>query len=164
MKASDGKSYKFERKQLSARTIADLALPSENSPTNANQTSPKVEAPEKTKELEETIAALRSQNAALREQARRSAPGATPVMSPPSSTAKVTYRVAGLPKNTPFLNVREGPGSDYPIVGTLSPDARGITFGAKRVTNGWTVWQEISGGGYDGWVNVQYLVAEAPTP
>jgi hypothetical protein len=163
MRASDGKSYKFERKQLSARTIVDLSLPPEAPPANTTQTSNNVEAPGKNKELEETIAALRAENAALREQARGLVPGTTPATAPPSAN-KVTYRVVGLPKNIPFLNIREGPGSNFPIVGTLPLNATGITLDPKRVTNGWTVWQEITGGGYSGWVNAQYLVPEASAP
>jgi hypothetical protein len=153
VRASDGKSYKFERKQLSARTISDLSLPPEDSPADTNQTSPKkdtaatAETPQKAEELERTITELRAENATLRAQAN-----------------KATYRVVGLPKNTPFLNVRKGPGSEFPIVGALPPNAGGITLGPKRVTNGWTVWQEITGGGYTGWVNAQYLQPEPSTP
>jgi hypothetical protein len=153
IRTPDGKTSKLERKQLSPRTILDLNLPPENSPGTANQTSPKKdtplpkETPQQTEELERAIADLRAENAALRAQAK-----------------PVTYRVVGLPKSTPFLNVRKGPGSEFPVIGTLAPDAKGITLGPKRVTNGWTVWQEITGGGYTGWVNAQYLLPEPSTP
>lgn len=160
--------YKFERKLLSVQTIADLALPPEEPPSSANQTSSKTETPDpvavkqKNDELEQKIAALREENAALRQQARDPTSEATPAATAPSISVKTTYRITGLPKTNPFLNIREGPGSDYPIVGALASTARGITLGPRRVTNGWTVWQEITGGGYTGWVNAQYLVAETP--
>jgi len=168
MKASDGTTYKFERKLLSAQTIADLALPPEERSSTANQTSSTtaipdpVTAKQKNDELEQKIAALQEENARLRQQAPSQAPGATPAATASSVSAKTTYRVSGLPKTNPFLNIREGPSSDSPIVGALASNARGITLGPRRVTNGWTVWQEITGGGYTGWVNSQYLVAETP--
>jgi hypothetical protein len=153
IRTPDGKTSKFERNQLSLRTISELNLPPENAPANANQTSPKkdtptsIETPQKTEELERAIADLRAENAALRAQVK-----------------PVTYRVVGLPKSTPFLNVRQGPGSEFAIVGTLPPNSGGVTLGPKRVTNGWTVWQEITGGGFTGWVNAQYLQPEPSTP
>jgi hypothetical protein len=168
MKASDGTNYKFERKQLSSQTIANLALPSEERPSTANPPSSTTETPDpvavkqKNDELEQKNAALLEENAALRQRAAGQTSGATPVPVIPSTSPNTTYRISGLPKTSPFLNIREGPGEQYPVVGAFASSFRGITLGPRRVTNGWTVWQEITGGGYTGWVNAQYLVAETP--
>lgn len=103
LRAADGTIYKFGRKELSAQTIANLALPPEERST-ANHISTTTETPDpvaikqKNEELERKVAELRQENAALRQQA--------------------------------------------PV----------------------PVWQEITGGGYTGWVNAQYLVAETPAP
>jgi len=161
--ASDGKTYKFIRKQLSARTISDLVLPPEQSQLPAASTTPDAVGGNQNKEaMARQIAELEAENAALRQQV----PTPTPITAEinRSSSAPVTYRVEGLPKNSPFLNIREGPGSDYPIVVSLPRLARGITFGTRRVTNGGTIWQEITAAGYTGWANAQYLAAETPSP
>lgn len=161
--ASDGTTYKFTRKQLSARTISDLVLPPEQSQLPSAATTTDIVGANQSKEaMARQIAELEAENAALRQQV----PTATPVTAEinRSSSAPVTYRVEGLPKNSPFLNIREGPGSDYPILVSLPRLARGITFGTGRVRNGGTIWQEITTGGYTGWANAQYLVAETPSP
>lgn len=164
MRASDGKTYKVERKGLSTQTIVDLALPPEERTAAASQTPAKTETTDATgvkQKNEQANTALQPENT-VREQTRELVPGSTPstTASPPS--VEVTYRVAGLPKRTPYLNIREGPSADYPVVGAFAPGARGISLGPGRVTNGWTVWQQITGEGYSGWVNAQYLVAEIP--
>lgn len=85
MNGWDGKSYKFERKRLSARTIAELGLPPEERPADTKETNSKTETSDvtglkqKNDELEQTIAALRADNAALREQLRGS------TIKPPST-------------------------------------------------------------------------------
>jgi hypothetical protein len=167
LRGGDGKTYKFERRQLSPQAIVDLSLPREEEPASSTSTKPETSDPlavkRKNDELEQAIAALRAENATLRDQARGVAPAATPESTASSTSANVTYRVAGVPRNAPFLNIRGGPGENYPIVGQLAPSARGLIPGPRRVTNGWTVWQEINGGGYNGWVNAQYLAAETPT-
>jgi len=166
MKGSDGKTYKFERKQLSARTIIDLGLPAEER-SSGGQTSGNVttNASEKSKdrELQQTIEALRTENAALRAQTQGVAQ-VTPAVSGPAPATKTTYRVVGLPRNSPSLNIREGPGDNYAIIGSFGSTAHGIILGPRRISNGWTVWQEVSGNGYTGWVNAHYLAAEPTEP
>lgn len=83
-----------------------------------------------------------------------------PPASSPAPTAHVTYRVEGLPKKTPFLNIRVGPGVNFGVVGTLKPEDRGIILGPGRKQNGTTVWQEVTSGSLHGWVNAEYLVPE----
>lgn len=82
----------------------------------------------------------------------------------PSPTPRVTYRVSGLPKRTPFLNIRVGPGANYAVIAIFTPAGRGIILGPGRVRNGETMWQEIFSGSYHGWVNAEYLMAETPKP
>jgi hypothetical protein len=81
----------------------------------------------------------------------------------PTSTPSlpVTYRVVNIIKGD-VLNIRTGPGASYPIVARMQPGVRGITLGPGRISNDWTMWQEISVGGYNGWVNEIYLEVESP--
>ena len=92
-------------------------------------------------------------------QDRAALPAASPSPSP-----QITYRVTGLPKRTPFLNVRAGPGANYAVIAIFTPTGRGIILGPGRVRNGETIWQEIFSGSYHGWVSAEYLVAETPKP
>jgi Protein of unknown function (DUF4236)/Bacterial SH3 domain len=88
-----------------------------------------------------------------------------PATSHPSATvtpavAAATYRVVNIASRD-FLNVRQGPGSSYPLVGRIRPNRRGIRLTPRKTANRSTMWQEISVGGYTGWVNVIYLKAES---
>jgi Protein of unknown function (DUF4236) len=85
--------------------------------------------------------------------------------SQPSATAAAaaTYRVVNIASRD-FLNLRQGPGYGYPLVGRIRPNARGIRLTPRRTAHGSTMWQEISVGGYTGWVNVIYLRAESTAP
>lgn len=86
-----------------------------------------------------------------------------PVMSasPVSTTIPVPidYRVVNV-QPTDFLVVRSNPGAGYSVIVNLRPNARGIALGPRRVANGTTMWQEISVGGYHGWVNEAYLARD----
>jgi S1-C subfamily serine protease len=84
----------------------------------------------------------------------------TPPSASPPATDQRKYRVVGLPKRTPFLNVRAGPGANFAVVAVFTPMGRGITLGPGRVTNGTTVWQEIYSGSFHGWVNAEYIEPE----
>ncbi len=75
-------------------------------------------------------------------------------------TGPVTYRVVNVEVND-YLNVRDGPGSDYPVVARLPPSFAGIQREERRYANGETIWQEISIAGTRGYVNEIYL---APVP
>jgi hypothetical protein len=85
--------------------------------------------------------------------------------SQPSATAAAaaTYRVVNVASRD-FLNLRQGPGSSYPLVGRIRSNERGIRFTPRRTARGSTMWQEISVDGYTGWVNVIYLKAENTAP
>jgi Protein of unknown function (DUF4236)/Bacterial SH3 domain len=74
-----------------------------------------------------------------------------------------TYRIVNIAPRD-FLNVRQGPGSSYPVVARIPSNARGIKPVPRRIANGSTIWQEISVGGYTGWVNEIYLKAERAAP
>ena len=92
----------------------------------------------------------------------------TAATSQPSATATraaaaATYRVVNIASHD-FLNLRQGPDSSYPLVRRIRPKARGIRLTPRRTANGSTIWQEISVGGYTGWVNVIYLKAESTAP
>jgi len=84
----------------------------------------------------------------------------SPDPSSEPSPQQTTYRVVGLPRSTPFLNIRAGPGANFAVVAVFTPKGRGITLGPGCVTNGTTVWQEVFSGEFRGWVNAQYLAPE----
>lgn len=50
------------------------------------------------------------------------------------------------------LNVRSGPGTRYPIVGTIVPRARSV-----YVVECGVVWCEVQADDVDGWVNASFL-------
>lgn len=82
----DGKSYKFDRSQLTAHTIAELGLPEQQQPAATStpakpQTSDASGGEQKNKDLEQTIKAFQADNAALRDQLR------TATTKPPSTTS-----------------------------------------------------------------------------
>ena len=68
-----------------------------------------------------------------------------------------TYHVVKVAQKD-FLNLRSGPGSDYPVVRRIYPNAAGIKLLEHRYRNGDTIWQEIIlTDGYSGYVNADYL-------
>lgn len=54
------------------------------------------------------------------------------------------------------LDVRAGPGRDYPVLGVLGIDREATLRGCETTSS----WCEISSGSLAGWVDSQYLVAE----
>jgi len=80
-----------------------------------------------------------------------------------ATPAPSTYRVIGVSRGD-YLNVREGAGSNYPVIATLEPGTGGIVLGTKRTANGETTWQEISIRGHSGWVNADYIALETQAP
>jgi uncharacterized protein YraI len=80
-----------------------------------------------------------------------------------ATPAPSTYRVIGISSGD-YLNVREGAGSNYPVVVALEPGTGGIVLGTKRAANGETTWQEIFVGGHSGWVNADYIALESQAP
>lgn len=81
-------------------------------------------------------------------------------LTSPTPPAPQTYRVVNV-REGDAVNIRQGPGSNYPVVAQIPPGGRGITLAPRRVANGSTMWQEISVAGYAGWVNEIYLEAES---
>ncbi len=73
-----------------------------------------------------------------------------------SVPALVTYHVV----KTDVLNLRAGPGANYPVVAKLPTGTSGIKLGDGHTANGTTMWQEVSVNGYTGWVNEIYIEAE----
>lgn len=102
----------------------------------------------------QAVAALPVQSPAIRPQGSLGSPSTTST-SPPA----FTYRVANMATGD-TLNVRAGPGSNYPVVGRISRESKEITLRPGRTANGSTVWQQISVGGYTGWVNEIYIRRE----
>jgi hypothetical protein len=105
------------------------------------------------------------------ETASQSSPSFAATETPSGSDASVTtapppratYQVVGIPLSD-YLNVREGAGSDYPVVTQLEPGTSGIQLGSKRIANGGTTWQEITVHGQTGWVNAAYIALETQAP
>jgi len=91
------------------------------------------------------------------------APNALDASVPTATPAPATYRVIDVSRGD-YLNVREGAGSNYPVVARLEPDTGGITLGTKRTANGETTWQEIFVDGHSGWVNADYIALETQAP
>ena len=71
-----------------------------------------------------------------------------------------TYRVVNINRGD-TLNLRTGHGSNYPVVVRIRPGGRGMTLGFGRISNGPTIWQQISVSGHTGWVNEIYIEAES---
>ena len=80
-----------------------------------------------------------------------------------ATSPRAMYQVIGIPQGD-YLNVREGAGSDYPVITRLEPGAGGILLGTKRVASGATTWQEIAIHGQTGWVNAAYIALETQVP
>jgi Bacterial SH3 domain len=105
------------------------------------------------------------------ETASQSSPSLDTTEAPLGSDASVatapppraTYQVVGIPLSD-YLNVREGAGSDYPVVTKLEPGTGGILLGSKRIANGATTWQEITVNGQTGWINAAYIALETQAP
>ena len=131
----------------------------------ASQTSPSLAATETPTEEATTTSSPPV------EIASQSSPSLTTTETPPGSDASVatappprgTYQVVGIPLSD-YLNVREGAGSDYPVVTKLEPGTGGILLGSKRIANGATTWQEITVHGQNGWVNAAYIALETQAP
>ena len=60
-----------------------------------------------------------------------------------------------------FLNLRQGPGQNYPIVQRLENGVDGIKLLGNVVNNGGTMWQKIESRGVQGWVAASYLAPDS---
>ncbi len=78
-----------------------------------------------------------------------------PIPGPPSGSS---WGVVGVAHDD-VLNVRDGPGPDQPIIGTLAP----LTDGIAATGNGYqfdrSLWWQIEPNGGTGWVNAVFLAA-----
>lgn len=86
------------------------------------------------------------------------APTVTPAApTPPPVSSDTTYRVAFVAPND-TLNVRAGPGVNYPAIAQLPPDAGGIVVADEGQTLlGGSTWVPIATGAGEGWVNSRFL-------
>jgi hypothetical protein len=55
------------------------------------------------------------------------------------------------------LNVRQGPGIDYPIIGRVSQGHALTIRGKRTVSSTGSVWVSVDAGSVEGWVNEKYL-------
>jgi uncharacterized protein YraI len=84
-------------------------------------------------------------------------------LQPEPNQAAAIYRVVGVAPDD-VLNVRQGPGARFPIVGTLPPDSRGVRLASAVECVG--VWCQANFQNASGWVNTLYLgsdIADAAT-
>jgi hypothetical protein len=83
-------------------------------------------------------------------------PSLIPKAIPFQTVSSVRYRVVGIEEGD-YLNVQQGPGSNYTTVAKLRRGTSGIIRGTGSRVNGAIVWQEISIGGIRGWVDADHL-------
>lgn len=163
---SDNKTHKIARNLLSNSTITELALPPEASVSSPASSSSSSEPSDiaalrkKNEDLEQTNAALRAENATLKQHGSPSVPTVTSSQRLSLAVIANTYRIVGVRKGD-YLSVRSGPGSTYSVIARLSANERGVKLGNNRVNNGPTVWQEVVTDQYTGWVNAEHLAPDA---
>jgi hypothetical protein len=175
------------------RTTGEATTMSSPPVETASQTSPSLAATETPTEEANTMSSPRAETASQTSQslnttetpteeantmssppvetASQTSPSLDTTEAPPGSDASVatapppraTYQVVGIPLSD-YLNVREGAGSDYPVVTKLEPGTGGILLGSKRIANGATTWQEITVHGQTGWINAAYIALETQAP
>lgn len=114
-----------------------------------------------------------SPTSAAAETTTGATPTVAPTLTPGETTAAPTptaipsteeagesdggYRVVYVTADD-VLNVREGPGPEYDVVGELAPDAMGIVVEEQGQTIiGESTWVQVEQGGVEGWVNSRFL-------
>jgi uncharacterized caspase-like protein/uncharacterized protein YraI len=71
-----------------------------------------------------------------------------------------SYRIVGI-ESWDVLNMRSGPGTNYPIVVPIPPDGTGVSVFRCRAVQGYrTKWCKTSWQGYEGWASACCLVGE----
>lgn len=101
---------------------------------------------------------------------KTSLPTATAVPAEPTVTAAPDlaedqdqqpsiYAVVGV-ESDDTLNVRDGAGVDYDVVGELPYNATGVELVGEGVQVGGSIWSEISFEQTNGWVNLSFLAAQ----
>jgi uncharacterized protein YraI len=76
-----------------------------------------------------------------------------------ATTEGETYRVFGIAPDD-VLNMREGPGTAYPIVTEIPPDGRGIEVSHCAATGSANKWCQIDWQGMSGWASSCCLAGE----
>ncbi len=72
--------------------------------------------------------------------------------------------IAGVPEND-LLNVRNGPGTGYDIVGALGNDDRVVNLGCQPVDGGtWCEIEMLTDMRERGWINARYIAAQGNAP
>jgi len=96
-------------------------------------------------------------------------PAPTPTTGPgPVPTAAPTASLSGpyaviLVGSGDVLNIRSGPGSSNPTVGTFLPTATNVMRTGPTATSGSELWVQVQNpGGGTGWVNAKYLTEYVP--
>ncbi|MGB9274353.1 MAG: SH3 domain-containing protein [Terrimicrobiaceae bacterium] len=74
--------------------------------------------------------------------------------------AKATYRISGVMAGD-FLNMRQGPGINYPVIQRLQNGVDGVTLIGNPTGSGKKKWQKIKSRGVVGWVNADYLTSSS---
>jgi uncharacterized protein YgiM (DUF1202 family) len=64
--------------------------------------------------------------------------------------------------NTPQLNLRSGPGSEYSVITKLSQGGSVICFGTTQSRDG-GVWVKVRAGSFEGWANQKLLSKDDPS-
>lgn len=85
--------------------------------------------------------------------------GDTPSNTTIASPEIIFYRVINVANND-VLNIREGAGVNYAIVGTIPPDGRDIQILGDGVQANNATWVPIIYKGISGWVNSYYLAKQ----
>lgn len=93
-------------------------------------------------------------------------PSPIPTEQTPSAASPTpdgsTYAVVGV-RPDDVLNIREQPGVENPIIGTLPPFAKNIPLpGEEREVDG-SIWTAVTVQGISGWVNKSYLARQYGT-
>ena len=77
------------------------------------------------------------------------------------ASADESFRVVGVASND-VLNIRSGPGTQFPIVAEIPPNGGDVAVYSCRQVAGYSnAWCEVSWQGVDGWASSCCLVGEA---
>lgn len=116
--------------------------------------------------------AVASPTSAAAEPTTAATPTIAPTLAPTETSAAPTeeagasdgdYRVVYVTADD-VLNVREGPGPEYDVVGELASDAEGIAVEEQGQTIiGESTWVQVEQGGVEGWVNSRFLTEAVET-
>jgi hypothetical protein len=85
-----------------------------------------------------------------------------PYDGPPTQGRAATLAVVGVAADD-VLNVRAGPGTDQPVVGTLEPLAADVTATGRARQLPASIWLEVDLGDQTGWSSSRYLAFLGPT-